>query len=182
MMTESEYIGAIRRGDREAFNAFCLDHYVALLSYAHLFVRDSWAEDVVQDVLFSVWEHRKSLKDGGSLSAYLLRSVYNRCQNYLKRARIARSFYDERISEIMAGYYSPDTNPVMVSLFRHDLHNKLETAISSLSPRVQEVFRMSYLEDIPNKEIAHRLGLSLSTVENHMYSALKQLRLLLSEG
>ena len=169
MMTESEYIGAIRRGDREAFNAFCLDHYVALLSYAHLFVRDSWAEDVVQDVLFSVWEHRKSLKDGGSLSAYLLRSVYNRCQNYLKRARIARSFY-------------PDTNPVMVSLFRHDLHNKLETAISSLSPRVQEVFRMSYLEDIPNKEIARRLGLSLSTVENHMYSALKQLRLVLSEG
>ena len=182
MKTESEYISAIRRGDRDAFNAFCLDRYVALISYAHLFVRDSWAEDVVQDVLFNVWEHRKSLKDDGCLSGYLLRSVYNRCQNYLKRASVARSFYDERISEIMAGYYSHDTNPVMLSIFRQDLHNKLERAISSLSPRVQEVFRMSYLEDIPNKEIARRLGLSLSTVENHMYSALKQLRLILSDG
>lgn len=181
-MTESEYIAAIRRGDRDAFNEFCLDHYVALISYAHLFVRDSWAEDVVQDVLFSVWEHRKTLKDDGSLSGYLIRSVYNRCQNYLKRVRVASSFYDECIAEIMSSYYSPDTNPVIISIFRRDLHNKLEAAISTLSPRVQEVFRMSYIDDVPNKEIARRLGLSLSTVENHMYSALKQLRLILSEG
>ena len=39
---------------------------------------------------------------------------------------------------------------------------------------------MSYLEDMSNKEIAERLGLSTSTVENHMYTALKQLRSILA--
>jgi RNA polymerase sigma-70 factor (ECF subfamily) len=42
------------------------------------------------------------------------------------------------------------------------------------------VFRMSYLDNLSEKQIAERLGISLSTVENHMYSALKQLRLKLT--
>lgn len=40
---------------------------------------------------------------------------------------------------------------------------------------------MSYLEDLSNREISERLGISQSTVENHMYSALKQLRRKLSK-
>ena len=34
--------------------------------------------------------------------------------------------------------------------------------------------------ELTNKEISERLGISLSTVENHMYIALKQLRMSLS--
>lgn len=40
---------------------------------------------------------------------------------------------------------------------------------------------MSYIEDLPNKDISARLGISLSTVENHIYSALKQLRVALAK-
>jgi RNA polymerase sigma-70 factor (ECF subfamily) len=35
---------------------------------------------------------------------------------------------------------------------------------------------MSYIDNLSNKEISERLGIALSTVENHMYLALKQLR------
>lgn len=179
-MTEQGYIYAIRSGDRKAFDAFCRERYSSLISYARLFVKDDWAEDVVQDVLFGVWERRSRLRDDGTLSGYLLRSVYNRCVNYLKRRHTARSYYDERILEIMTGYYAPESNPVLLGLFRQDLRETIESAISTLSPRVREVFCMSYLEDMSNKEIAERLGLSTSTVENHMYTALKQLRSILA--
>ena len=179
-MTEAEFISAIRSGDRRAFDGFCRERYASLISYARLFVPDEWAEDVVQDVLFGVWERRGRLRDDGTLSGYLLRSVYNCCLNYLKRRSTAKSYYEERIAGIMSDYYAPETNPVLVGLFRQDLRNTLENAVSTLSPRVQEVFRMSYVEDMSNKEIAERLGLSVSTVENHMYAALKQLRAILA--
>ena len=39
---------------------------------------------------------------------------------------------------------------------------------------------MSYLYDMKNKEIADILGISLRTVEAHMYKALKILRVKLS--
>ena len=57
----------------------------------------------------------------------------------------------------------------------------LEDAITSLPPKCREVFMMSYIENLPNKDISARLGISLSTVENHIYSALKQLRVALAK-
>ena len=62
------------------------------------------------------------------------------------------------------------------SVFDADLRNIISEAIENLSPRCREVFTLSYLENLSNKEISERLGISLSTVENHMYIALKQLR------
>ena len=35
---------------------------------------------------------------------------------------------------------------------------------------------------MPQKEISEKLGISLSTVENHVYSALKQLRKMLPKN
>ena len=40
----------IRNGDRKAFDELCGRYYAMLVSYARLFMKDDWAEDVVQDV------------------------------------------------------------------------------------------------------------------------------------
>lgn len=45
-------------------------------------------------------------------------------------------------------------------------------AINELPDKCKEVFKLSYLHDMKNKEIADTLGISLRTVEAHMYKAL----------
>lgn len=182
-MTQTE-IDRIRQGDREAFNDLCRERYASLISYARLFlsrVNAAWAEDVVQDVLFGLWQNRSSLyDDGSSLQGYLLRSVYNRCMNYLKKARRMESLNLSseafRMLEMMAGHYDPDRNPAIVELFNADLRSSLDNAISALSPQRRKVFTLSYIEQLTNKEIGEKMGLSVRTVENHMHLALKQLR------
>lgn len=52
-------------------------------------MKDDWAEDVVQDVFYNVWQNRAALDDSNSLYKYLLRSVYNRALNYLDKNRRA---------------------------------------------------------------------------------------------
>ena len=39
----------IRNGDRKAFDELCGRYYAMLVSYARLFMKDDWAEDVVQE-------------------------------------------------------------------------------------------------------------------------------------
>lgn len=182
---KTDIISRIRRGDRDAFNELCRERYASLLSYAHLFLRGSYAEDVVQDVLFGLWENRRNLDPDRNIQSYLLRSVYNRCVNYAvsnKRLNASLDYYQARIDSLMSEYYSPDRNPIILGLYNADLRRTLEKAIDSLTPRCREVFTLRYVEQMTEKEISERLNLSLSTVENHMYSALKQLRLVLEKN
>ena len=82
----------IRNGDRKAFDELCGRYYAMLVSYARLFMKDDWAEDVVQDVFYNVWQNRAALDDSNSLYKYLLRSVYNRALNYLDKNRRAGDY------------------------------------------------------------------------------------------
>lgn len=176
-------IARIKAGDRQAFDALCRERYASMISYARLFLRSDCAEDVVQDVLFGVWTNRGGLDENLNLQGYLIRSIYNRCMNYLadeRRSRQYNSYYQNKVASIMATYYSPDNNPTILGLYNADLRLRLDRAIAQLSPRCREVFTMSYIDHLSEKEISEKLGLSLSTVENHMYMALKQLRASLS--
>lgn len=169
----------IRKGDRSAFDSFCVEHYPALLSYAKVVLSEDWAEDVVQDVLFSVWQRRQDLSDNGSVRNYLFKSVHNRCLNYMKlhnKSEDFRKWNEARISEMALTSMDYEKNPVIRKLYDSDLRKSINAAIGSLPPRCREVFCLSYIEELSNKEISARLGISLSTVENHINYALKHLR------
>ena len=174
--------------DRESFSRFCAGKYPGLIAYACLFLKGEdriWAEDVVQDVFLSVWKRRFFLRqDSAALQVYLLRSVYNRCMNYLQRRRRRQSCAEElgEFLEIAERFYDPDRNPVIKSLFDRDLHHSLDRSIEALPDKCREVFRLSYLEGYSHKEIAERLGISVRTVDSHIYSALKSLRTALEKN
>lgn len=183
-MTRTDLISGIQKGDREAFNDFCKEELPALMSYARVFLPDEWADDAVQDVLFSFWRNREGITYVSSVRSYLMRAVYNRSLNYLRKENLLRQYRewnDIRIAVLGLEGADPERNPVMRNLFEGDLRKNLAEAISSLPPKCREVFILSYIEDIPNKDISARLGISLSTVENHIYAALKQLRTVLAK-
>lgn len=174
----------IIKGDRKAFDSLCRDRYASLISYARLFLDNVTSEDVVQDVLFSVWQNRSKLDPESNLQAYLIRSVYNRCMNVINHSRTAKSyedFYRQRIDSMLASHLNPDSNPVMSKVFNTELASTLESAISQLPPRCAEIFRMRYIENMSGKEISAKLGISVSTVENQVNIALKRLRLTLGQ-
>ena len=169
-MEKISLISRVRAGDRKAFDELCRKYYAMLVSYARLFLRDDWAEDVVQDVFYNVWQRRETLDDSNSLYKYLLRSVYNRSLNYLDKNRRAGeygAYYRERIAALGSSYYAPDNSPVVQKLYNDDLRASLDAAIESLPPKCREVFRLSYIEDLSNREIGEQLGISPRTVESN---------------
>jgi RNA polymerase sigma-70 factor (ECF subfamily) len=168
----------IKNGDRAAFNELYLLHYSALQNYGRSFLSVAETEDIIQDVFLNVWLHKENIDESLSLKAYLFRSVYNSALNVLKKKQSDQkmSDYQQSIEYLRYQYYDPDANEVIQSLYDNDTKNIIDSAIDSLSPRCKEVFILSYIEDMPSKDISKQLDLSLSTVQNHIYNALKQLR------
>lgn len=178
-MTEIEQVRRIRKEDRKAFDFLCREYYAAFVSYARMLLPKDGAEDVVQDVLLNVWSRRESLVEDRSLQGYILRSIYNRAMNKLSKDRSAADYqrwYRLSIASLTSFYCDPENNDSIRRLYSKDLRDRINDAVEALPPKCREVFRLSYMEHKSTKEIASGLGISASTVSNHIHNALVLLR------
>lgn len=178
-MTEIEQVRRIRQGDRKAFDFLCREYYAAFISYARMLLPIDGAEDVVQDVLLNVWSNRAKLTEDCSLQGYILRSIYNRALNRLSKDKSAADYQQWCRMSIasLAGFYcDPENNDSIRRLYTMDLRNRINDAVMALPPKCRELFRLSYIEHKSTKEIAEALGVSTSTVSNHIHNALVMLR------
>lgn len=178
-MTDLEQVKRIRQGDRKAFDLLCKENYAAFVSYARMLLPVDGAEDVVQDVLLNVWTNRENLETDRSLQGYILRSIYNRAMNRLSKDRSAADYqqwYRFSIASLTSFYCDPENNDSLRRLYSKDLRDRINAAVGSLPPKCRDVFRLSYIEHKSTKEIASELGVSTSTVSNHIHNALVLLR------
>lgn len=153
-------------------------YYAKLLFYATRIVGEEGAEDVVQDVFVELWNRKETIEIGDQIQAFLYRAVYTRSLNVLKHKTIEDNYCSsmEEINQKRAEFYHPDNNEVIKRIENHELRSEIYEAINELPDKCKEVFKLSYLHHMKNKEIADILNISMRTVEAHMYKALKFLR------
>lgn len=153
-------------------------YYANLLFYATRIVGVEEAEDVVQDVFVELWRRQENVKVGEQIQAFLYRAVYTRALNVLKHREVHNG-YEAAMMDIhqrRVEFYQPDSNDVVKRIEDRELRRQLTAAINELPDKCKMVFQLSYLHDMKNKDIAEMMGVSLRTVEAHMYKALKMLR------
>lgn len=181
-----------KEGDKETYliinrivlNELFQKHFPALKAYACLFVDSDTAADIIQDVFVYVWENREVLKIHTSVTSYLFRAVYTRCLNNInheKNVQNSHQFIANTIKSAEIEYFDPDKNEIIRRLYMDELREEIDNAINSLPPKCKEVFTLSYIMDMKNSEIGEMVGISVSTVEKHINSALKQLRNILKD-
>ena len=119
----------------------------------------------------NVWEHRNELREDTNISALLLTAIKNRSLNHLQhlevRMRAEQHIGDIRQKELALRISTleacdPD------KLFCDEIQALVQEAISELPPTSREVFILSRMKNLPNKEIALRLDISVKTVEFHI--------------
>lgn len=162
----------------QAYRKLFRKHYTDLLFYATRLVGEDEAEDVVQDVFVELWRRQDTVELGTQIQRFLYRAVYTRALNVLKHRDVVGE-YEAEVTEIhrkRVEFYEPDHNDVIQRIEDRELRRELADAIRSLPDKCRTVFVLSYLHDLKNREIAETLGISLRTVEAHMYKALKLLR------
>lgn len=160
------------------YKALFRKYYPSLIFYATRLIGEEEAEDVVQDVFVELWRRKDSIEIGDQIQAFLYRAVYTRALNVLKHRNVEDGYCAamEEINQRRAEFYQPDNNEVIRRIEDRELRKEIYNAINELPDKCKEVFKLSYLHEMKNKEIADVLGISLRTVEAHMYKALKYLR------
>lgn len=169
---EAELLSRIQQGDNAAFATLFRQHYRELVITANRFVKNTAeAEDIVQELFYSIWKHRGNLPDHiNSVAGYLHRSTRNRALNYLRdQQRIPSSDGDLPLHMVAEGLPSD-------GLDQQELQQRLHQAIDRLPERCRLVFTMSKIEEMSHQEIADALGISPKTIENQMTKAYRFLR------
>lgn len=150
----------------DTYKAVFRQCYPKLLFYATRLVGTEEAEDVVQDVFVELWRRRDSVVIGEQILAFLYRSVYTKAINLLKHQVIENNYSAAMIEiyERKLQYYQPDHAEVIKKIENQELRQEIFGAINELPDKCKEVFKLSYLHDMKNKEIADTLGISLRTL------------------
>lgn len=153
-------------------------YYPQALFYATRLVGNSDAEDVVQDAFIEVWKRKKEIVSEEYIRAFLFRTIYTYSLNILKHRTITQNYAEsmQAINIKKAEYYRLENNDAIKLIENIELHNEIKIAINELPNKCRQVFIMSYIHEMKNKEIADILNISVKTVEVHIYKALKYLR------
>jgi RNA polymerase sigma-70 factor (ECF subfamily) len=167
---DAALIKGLRSGDTESLRRVMEGHWVPLVAFAHRTLSGSGdPEGIVQDAFVKVWARRATLRETGSLRAFLYTIVRNLCLDDLRRQ-------DRRARAQKEG--PPPTSPRTPYEDVHgaELQRVAAAAVASLPAKRQEVFRLVREEGLTYREVAEALELSPQTVANHMSLALADLR------
>lgn len=171
-LTDDDLIFRMKNNDHHAFTEI-FNRYSQLL-YGHAYNKlriESDARDVLQEMFMKFWDKRGSLEEGNNLSGYLFVALRNTIFNLIRsKARIKS--YAETFSKTNA-----DSGIYTDTLIREkQFAAMIEAEIAKLPPRMREVFELRKKQNLSNKEVAVRLGITESTSADHMKKAVRILK------
>jgi RNA polymerase sigma-70 factor, ECF subfamily len=178
-----ELFDQIREDDQKAFERLFSIYFPRLNDFANKVVRDDGiSQDIVQEVFLKIWEKRAQIQSI-NIEAFLFRLVRNGCIDYIKYLKVINNRMDKiRISSKIEELYRIDfigDEPYL--LIEKELNAKIEKAIQGLPDRCREVFLLSRMDGLKNREIAEKLNISIKNVERHLTRAIHSFRDNLSE-
>ena len=142
----------------------------------HYLEDEDEAKGVVQDAFVKLWEIRQNLTPDSNIRNFLFTLVKNNCLNVLKRKQILLKHH-EKIKWIEMHYQYESLSRMSGDYLEFkELKEKIDLAIKNLPEHCRIVFELSRFEDLKNREIAEKLGVTPKTVEAHLTKALKILR------
>lgn len=121
-------------------------------------------DDIVQDVLVRAHESMHQLQSSDRLPAWLARIAANRIVDHYR----ARRPLDELPEDIAAVEHEDDAVQALAPC--------LPSMVDRLPGTYRDAVRLSELDGLPQREVAQRLGLSLSGAKSRVQRGREQLR------
>lgn len=160
---------------QDLLKSYFINYSPRLINYAVRFVASrETAQDLVQDCFISLWEKMEQF-DFIKVKALLFTMVRNKCLNYIKHREVVNQqtfrYLHETRGEERIYHYDFDIEPEALPLYE-ELEKEVQYVVDSLPERCREVFIMSRFNGLKNREIADKMGITLTAVEKHIRKAL----------
>lgn len=171
MDQEHDILKAFSQGDTRAFDILFLRYQPRLMIFINGFLKDEEAaKDLCQDIFLRLWQERKDCERIQSFKSYLFRMAKNAIYNSFYHSLVHNRYAQKIVREHLV---VPDSNE---QVFAEELQEMIDMIVAQMPDQRQRIYRMSREQGLSNDEIARKLNISKRTVENHLTTALAQLR------
>ena len=161
----------VAAGDEKAFGRLFHQHWDHIYTVALSITRSvTTSEDLVQDIFLKIWLNRSQLTSIEHFDNYLFIVARNAIYTSLRQTGIMESLL-HKLQDPATASWTPEEE-----LLAKESGRLIHQAVSQLSPQQQEVYRLSREGGLKYEQIAQQLGISKSTVRNHMVKALQNIR------
>ena len=170
---EKTLIKNVKDSNKSSFQKLFYQYYDQLFRFVVYRVKDAdLAKDISQETFLRIWEKRESLQPEKSFFSLLARISTNLCYDHFRYAEV-RLRNRNRIPDYGKSHFDNPEEIVQASAIEEIIRNLVN---EKLPQRCRVIFILSRLEGLSNQEISVKLGLSIRTVENQIYRALKILK------
>ena len=175
-----DIIEGISNGDEKAFSVLydCYYTYLNTIAIYYLYRRNA-ANEVVNDVFVNIWANRSNLTY--PIHSYLIKSVRNRCLNYLRDLQLEENKTEEYKKHLLVIQEEQIlSNPTPLHYMETDEIEKLiHDAVSQLPDKCRKVFEYYFYQGKSTQEIEQELKININTVRVQIKNALDKLKIIL---
>ena len=180
-LSERLLLREARRGRPEAFEALCQSLTPRLMKIALRITRNKEdAEDAVQDSLMRALMHINTFQGNSSFSTWLTRIVMNSALMIRRKNRSGRHISSDDIArpgEPALHLQIPDDSPNPEQRYvERERTTILHAAIRKLRPRIRAVVEVAQFRELPLKETAKVLDISVAAAKGRFFHARAALR------
>ncbi len=172
LQDEQLLLNGLQSGDKEAFAEIYRLYSSRLFGNLQQLVKSKEvAEEILQDIFVSLWEKSHTIQIHTSLRSYLFRIAENRVYDFFRNVQRDQTRY-ALLKSITTEAYSH----IEETLLAKENETLLWQAIATLPPQRQLIFKRCKIEGKSYQEVSKELGISTSTINDHIVKATRSLR------
>lgn len=179
MDKSSEYLlQELKQGNRSVFEQIFKKYYTLLCLEAKGYISSyDLTEEIVCDIFTRLWQNRETLTITVSLREYLIKSLHNKCIDYLRRLQ-TKEFKNISIenNDPTAFTLSDLGESPLDYIMTQELEEKIRNTIELLPPQYKRAFKLSRVKGLSYENIALEMNISVNSVKTNIRNALAFLR------
>ena len=176
-------LNKLKKGNEKAFEYFFNKYYDSILGFCIQFIYNKpEAKGITQEAFINLWSSRQQIEKINGIESFLYTYAKSKCLNAIRDKKVKERYKSKTLNKKERALdYDILKSMNFDSLALTELEELITKSIDDLPEKSKVVFYKKRYENKKNKEIAQDLNVTVKTVEAHMTTALKILRLKLTE-
>jgi RNA polymerase sigma-70 factor, ECF subfamily len=177
--SNTELVTLLKKGDMAGFDAIYNKYCHKLHQFVLMYLKQKEdAEEIVQEVFIKIWQSKNKIDVYASFESFLFTIAYNATMSLLRK-RMSETKSREYLKSLQQ---VSSAEQVLDEIQYKDLKQKVESLLKQLTPRQEEIYRLSREKGLTHEDIARKLNISESTVNNHLVKTIKFLKSHIDSG
>jgi RNA polymerase sigma-70 factor (family 1) len=162
----------LRKNDMAAFDTLFKKYNKQLFNFSWSLLKSGEdSEEIVQEVFCRIWEKRNDIDSSKSFKSFLFKISYNLIIDQLRL-----KLQDQHYRKYIEDYFQTNAFRIEDKTDYNTIKKEIDSAVDELPGKRKQIFQLSRVTGLSNKEIAEKLDISPKTVENQITLALKHIK------